>query len=86
MSAAITYSDGTNIENPVVQIREDHSTERIGYLRAFWCASPTATAGSPVIGYNSPGGSWRTLKAVACEVLRLYPDAQIFRNGRKVKP
>ena len=80
----IHYSDGRTVENPVVQIWDDLHTERSGYFRAFWCDSPTAESGSPVIGYCSAGGSHRTIKAVAYEVWRYYPEADIYRNGRKL--
>ena len=80
----IFYSDGSKVNAPVVQIWDDLHTERAGYYRAFWCASPEASTGSPVIGYCSPGGSQRTIKATANEVRRLYPDAPIYRNGRPV--
>jgi hypothetical protein len=78
------YSDGSKVDNPVVQIWDDLHTERSGYFRAFWTASPNATCGSPVIGYCSPGGSHRTIRATAYEIRRLYPDAKIYRNGRLV--
>jgi hypothetical protein len=81
----ISYSDGTVVENAVIQIWDDLHTERSGYYRAFWCASKDASAGSPVIGYCSPGGSRKTVKACAAEVRRMYPDAAIYRNGREVK-
>jgi hypothetical protein len=80
----INYSDGSVVKNAVVQIWEDNHTERSGYFRAFWCASATATSGSPVIGYCSAGGSHRTVKATAREVRRMYPDAEIYRHGRLV--
>lgn len=67
----INYSDGSVVPNPVVQIWEDLHTERSGYFRAFWCASSDASCGSPVIGYCSPGGSHRTIRAVAREVWRM---------------
>lgn len=81
----ITYSDGRKIENAVIQIWEDLHNERAGYFRAFWCASPDATAGSPVIGYCSPGGSHRTIRATAAEVMRIYPGEKIYRNGRFIE-
>lgn len=80
----ISYSDGRTVRDCVVQIWDDLHTERAGYFRAFWCESPTATSGSPVIGYCSPGGSHRTIKAVVAEVRRRYPDAQCYRNGKLV--
>jgi hypothetical protein len=85
MSKPITYSDGSIVENPVVQIWSDLHTERSGYYRAFWCASPEATSGSPVIGYCSPGGSHRTIAACAMEVWKYHHDARIYRNGREIK-
>lgn len=81
----IQYSDGKVVTAPVVQIWDDLHTEARGnWYRAFWCASPDADSGSPVIGYCSPGGSQRSIRAAAAEVRRLYPDAKIFRSGREV--
>lgn len=81
----IQYSNGSVVKGAIVQIWEDNHTERAGYFRAFWCATPDATTGSPVIGYCSPGGSHRTIRQVAREVWRYHPEAKIFRNGRECK-
>lgn len=81
----VEYSDGSVVQNAVVQVWDDLHTERSGYFRAFFCASPTATTGSTVIGYCSPGGSRRTIKAVASEVRRLHPWVKVYRNGKEVK-
>lgn len=81
----ITYSDGSIVPNPVIQIWDDLHEERSGFFRAFWCASPEASSGSPVIGYCSPGGSHRKIKDVAWEAWSMYPDAKIYRNGRELK-
>lgn len=86
MSATIHYSDGSQVDNPVVQIWEDLHEERSGFYRAFWCASPEdGISGSPVFGYCQAGGSHRTIRAVAAEVRRYYPDARVYRNGRLIK-
>ena len=85
-SKSISYSDGSVVLNPIVQIWGDLNTERRGdWFRAFWCASPEVATGSPVIGYCSPGGSQRAIKTVVREVLSHYPDAVIYLNGRPVK-
>lgn len=68
----------------VIQIWDDMHNERSGYYRAFWCDSPTATTGCTVIGYCSPGGSHKTIKAVVAEVSRMYPDVPVYRNGRMI--
>lgn len=81
----INYSDGSVINNAIVQIWEDSHQERAGFFRAFWCDSPGATSGSPVIGYCSSGGSHRTIKACAAEVRRLYPGEKIYRHGKEIK-
>lgn len=83
----INYSDGSKVLNPVVQIWDDLHTEARGnWYRAFWCASSSTSvaSGSPVIGYCSPGGSQRTIRACAAEVWRLYPDARVFRYGKEI--
>ena len=72
------------VERAVVVIWDDLHTERAGYYRAFWAASPDATSGSPVIGYCSPGGSHRTIRAVAAEVRRYHPHETIYRNGKEI--
>lgn len=83
----ITYSDGSKVSSPVVCIWEDNHTEcRGNWFRAFWCASPDADTGSPVISYGNPGGSQRTIRAAVSEVRRLYPDARCYRNGKEVYP
>ena len=83
--ASISYTSGKVVLTPIVQIWEDLSNERAGWFRAFWCANPEATTGSPVIGYCSAGGSQPTIRQTAEEVRDMYPDADIYRNGHKVK-
>lgn len=83
-SARIIYSDGSVIESAIIQVWDDLHNERSGYYRAFWCDGPDATCGSPVIGYCSPGGSHRTIKAVVAEIRRLGYSEPVYRNGRKV--
>jgi hypothetical protein len=80
----ISYSDGSTVTNAVIQIWEDLHSERPGMFRAFWCDSPTATTGSPVVGYCSPGGSHPSIKAAALEARRLYPGQAVFRNGKEL--
>ena len=81
----IEYSNGHVVNPAVVVIWEDLHNDRSGYFRAFWSESPDGTTGSPVIGYCSPGGSHRTIRAVATEVRRLHPGEPIYRNGREVE-
>ena len=80
----INYSDGRIVKECVIQIWDDLHTEQSGFYRAFWCASAEATSGSPVIGYCSPGGSQKTIRATVAEVRHLYPDAECYRNGKKL--
>jgi hypothetical protein len=82
--ATIRYTDGRVVPSVIV-VWDDLNAGRRGYFRAFWAAHPFATTGSPVIGYCSPGGSHRTIRAVAREALRYYPDETVYRNGRPVK-
>ncbi len=85
MPQDIHYSDGRTVKQAVPVVWEDYSHERRGiWYRAFWADGPDGTTGSPVIGYCSPGGSHRTIKAVAAEVQRYYPGETVYRNGRKV--
>ena len=80
----ISYSDGRTVRNAVIQIWDDLHNERAGYYRAFWCAGAEESCGSPVIGYCSPGGSHRTVRATVAEALRLYPGEAVYRNGRRL--
>lgn len=75
----------SNPAHAVIQIWDDLHNERPGFFRAFWCASPDATTGSPVIGYCSPGGSHQTVRATATEARRLHPGESIYRNGKLVR-
>jgi hypothetical protein len=75
----------TPLTPSVIQIWEDLHNERAGFFRAFWCASPEATTGSPVVGYCSAGGSHRTLRGVIAEVRRLGYTDPVYRNGREIK-
>jgi len=77
----ISYTDGRIVPSVIV-VWEDNHTERSGYFRAFWTDSPDGTVGSPIIGYCSPGGSHRTVRACAAEARRLYPGETVYRNGR----
>ena len=81
----IEYTSGLVVPDAVTVVWDDYHTERSGFYRAFWCAEPDANTGSPVVGYCSPGGSHRTVRAVAAEVRRLYPGTVIYRNGREVR-
>lgn len=82
----VSYSDGSTVVNAVIQIWDDWHTEGRNMFRAFWCASPDATTGSPVVGYCSPGGCHKTISAAAAEARRLYPGERIFRNGKEIQP
>ena len=80
----ITYTNGKTVSDPVIQIWDDLSNEQAGYFRAFWCDSADATTGSPVVGYCSPGGSYRTITAVIAELRKLGHTEPVYRNGRKL--
>ena len=69
----------------IIQIWEDLHNERPGFVRAYWCSGPDATTGSPVVGYCSPGGTHRTIRATVAEVRRLGHTVPIYRNGQLVK-
>ena len=82
--ARISYSNGATVEDAVVQIWDDMHNERLGYFRAFWTDGPDAMSGSPVVGYCSPGGSHRTIRATVAEVRRLGHTDPIYRNGKQI--
>ena len=67
-----------------IQIWEDIHTERPGFFRAFVCAGPDSDSGSPLVGYCSPGGSFRTVKATAADARKRLPGVPIYRNGRLI--
>lgn len=81
----ISYSNGLTVKDAVVVVWDDWHTERSGYFRAFWAATPDGTTGSPVVGYCSAGGSHRTIGAVAREVQRYHPGQLVYRNGKAVQ-
>ena len=79
----ISYSNGQVIENAVIQIWDDRNNPRPGYFRAYWCADGNkGTSGSPVIGYCSPGGSHKTIRACVAELRRLHYHDPIYHNGK----
>lgn len=80
----ISYSDGRVVKNAVICIWDDLNNPRPGFYRAYWCATPDADTGSPVIGLTSAGGSHHTVKAAAREALKLHPGATCYRNGKPV--
>ena len=79
----VSYSDGRTVPNAIAVVWDDLHTERSGYFRAFWADGPDGSSRSPVIGYYSPGGSHRTIRAVVREFRKLYPNELIYRNGRQ---
>jgi len=68
----------------VIQIWDDLHTERAGFYRAFWCEDADNSIGSPVVGYCSPGGTHRTIRAAIAECRRHGHTAPIYRNGRLI--
>ena len=68
----------------VIQVWEDMHNALPGYFRAYWTNGPDATTGCTVIGYCSPGGSHRTIRAVVAEVRRLGYTDPVYRNGRRI--
>jgi hypothetical protein len=68
----------------VIQVWDDLNVQMPGYFRAYWCKDPTDNIGSPVVGYCSPGGSHKTIKAVVAEVRRLGHNDPIYRNGKLI--
>lgn len=68
----------------VIQILDDRHNERPGCYRAYIASKPDSTVVCPMIGYASPGGSHRTIKAAALEARRMHPNAPIYRNGKLI--
>lgn len=71
-------------QHTVIQIWDDYHAERTGFFRAFYCDSALTATGSPAIGYCSPGGSQRTIKATAIEIRRYDKETPIYRLGIKL--
>ena len=71
--------------NSIIQIWDDLHAERAGFYRAFWCNDAESGIGSPVVGYCSPGGTHRTIKAAVSECRRLGYDDPAYRNGKLVR-
>src|SRR5262250_2012188 len=70
----VQYSDGTIVKNCVVQIWDDLHTEvRGNWYRAFWCATPVADCGSPVIGYCSPRWESANNQSLCCGSPQVVP-------------
>lgn len=69
----------------IIQIWNDNNAERDGFFRAFHCDAPDSTIGCPVVGYCSPGGSHRTIRAVIAECRKLGYTGPFYRNGREVR-
>lgn len=80
----IKYSDGTTVSDAIIQVWDDLHEELPGFYRAFWCDGPDATIGSPIVGYCSPGGSFRTIRETALDAARRHPGIPIYRNGQMV--
>lgn len=82
---SIKYNDGRTVNDAVIAIWEDLNTERPDCFRAFWVSeSSDMTTGSPVVGYCSPGGSYRTIRETVADALRRYPGTPVYRNGRRI--
>ncbi len=76
----------TNTKPCVIQIWDDLHNERPGFYRAFWCHDSEDSTGSPVVGYCSPGGTHRTIRAAIAECRYLGYTDPVYRNGRLLDP
>ena len=82
--ASISYSNGLTVPQAVIVIWEDNHCERAGYYRAYWADGPDATCGSPIVGYCSPGGPFRTIRQTAADAKRRYSGEPVYRNGKAI--
>lgn len=81
----VHYSDGRAVLS-VIAIWDDLHAEQAGYYRAFWVSHDDVLGnGSPVVGYCSPGGSFKTIRACVADTRRRHPGIAIFRHGREVR-
>ncbi len=67
----ISYSNGETKECRL-EVWEDNHCEKAGFYRLFWTSD--GRTGSPAIGYCSPGGSYRTIKAAIADGVRLFGE------------
>lgn len=87
MARIVSYSDGRAIRSVIEIWDEQHG--RAGNFRAFWVecdtnGHPIGSTGSPVVGYCSPGGTHRTVRAAVADAKRRYPQDSVWRNGRRL--
>jgi hypothetical protein len=66
-----------------IEIWDDMHAERAGFYRAYF-VEPGGTTGSPVVGYCSPGGSHRTIRATVAECRRMGYTDPVYRNNRHI--
>lgn len=59
-----------------LEVWPDLHNERAGYWRLFWVV-PGESTGCPAIGYCSPGGTYRTIKAAIADGLAKFGERAV---------
>lgn len=75
MAQTINLSNGAQYAARL-EVWDDLHSERPGFYRLFW-ASPGGRTGTPAIGYCSPGGSYRTIKAAIADGQRRFGETAV---------
>jgi hypothetical protein len=78
----IHLSNGTSFTGRL-EIWDDWSVERSGYVRAYW-ANPETNSGVPVLGLTDPRGTHRYIRQALAQCRRMFPGEPVYRNGRKL--
>jgi hypothetical protein len=67
-----------------IQIHEDLSVERSGTFRAFYAADEHTSIVCTMVGYCSPYGPFRTIKACVTDARKRDATTPIYRNGKRI--
>lgn len=71
----IQLSNGETKQNCRLEVWDDLSEPRTAY-RLFWVVAGE-TCGTPAVGYCSPGGSYRTIKAAIADGERRFNETAV---------
>jgi len=71
-------------DHSVIIIEEDRNNQAAGYKRAFYADTPRSDVMVTVIGYSSPGGSFRSVSRVVSHIRQYDKTTPIYRDGRLI--
>lgn len=72
----ISLSNGETKVGACLEVWDDLHEERAGFYRLFWVV-PGETTGCPAIGYCSPGGSYRTIRAAIADGMHRFGETAV---------